>query len=303
MTLQTNFFRPIFLGIMLISILESCFLRSPKNVKIPTNFDWQGHRGCRGLLPENTVAAFVHALDFSEIQTLECDVVLTADRKILISHEPFPNPDICLKPNGDSISKKLAMTFSFFKMNLAEIQQFDCGSIGNPRFPDQKRQKTAKPTLREAAEATRKAHPNRVFFWNIEIKSDSAGYGTFCALPEESVRLVLAEIRALGLENLATIQSFDPEVLRELKKQGTTAKLAFLVENKQSLETNLGKIGFTPNIYSPYHLFLTRRFIKKCHEKGMKVIPWTVNETGRMRALIAIGVDGIITDYPNRIPK
>jgi glycerophosphoryl diester phosphodiesterase len=288
---------------MLISVLESCFLRSPKTVQIPANFDWQGHRGCRGLMPENTVAAFVRALDFPEIRTLECDVVLTADRQILISHEPFPNPDICLKPDGDTIPKKSATDFSFFKMNLAEIQQFDCGSLGNPRFPDQKRMKIFKPTLREAVEATRKAHPNRSFFWNIEIKSDSAEYGHFVAFPEESVRLVLAEIRALDFEKVATIQSFDPAVMRELKKQETTAKLSFLIENIDSLETNLGKIGFTPTIISPYHLLLTRRFVKKCHAKGMKVIPWTVNETARMRALLAIGVDGIITDFPDRIPK
>lgn len=252
-------------------------------------------------MPENTVAAFVHALDFPAVTTLELDVVISKDRQIVVSHEPFFNPEICLKPNGDSLSQKEAMALPFLDLTLAEIQKYDCGSRGNRRFPEQKAQKTHKPTLREVVEAVRKARPEKPVFWNIEIKSAPEGYGKFVPFPEESVRLVLAEIRALGLEKWATVQSFDAKVMQEIHRVGTGARLSFLCENRFSLEKNLENLGFVPEVYSPYHLLVTRGLVDSCHKKNMKIIPWTVNDTARMRALIHAGVDGIITDYPNRI--
>ncbi len=293
--------RLLLLEIMLFSILKSCALPSPARVEIPDKFEWQGHRGCRGLLPENTVAAFVRALEFPAVTTLELDVVITKDRQVLVSHEPFFNPEICLKPNGDTITQKESLALPFLDLTVAEIQKYDCGMRGHRRFPEQKAQKAIKPTLLEVVEAVRKAHPNRTVFWNIEIKSAPEGYGKFVPFPEGSVRLVLAEIRSLGLEKSATIQSFDLAVMQEIHRVGTSARLSFLSENRFSLDKNLTNLGFVPDIYSPYHLLVTRGLVDSCHKKNMKIIPWTVNDTARMRALINIGVDGIITDYPDRI--
>ncbi len=287
---------------MLVPFIQSCLLPRPARVEIPDKFDWQGHRGCRGLMPENTVDAFVRALDFPAVQTLECDVVVTKDRQVLISHDPIFNPEICLKPNGDSLTMDEALKLPLLDLTVAEIQKYDCGLRGNRRFPNQKAQKAHKPTLREAVEAVRKARPGKPIFWNIEIKSDPEGYGKYFLQPEDAVKLVMAEIHSLGLEQRATIQSFDPKVMQELHRFGVKCRLSFLCENRFSLTKNLTNLGFTPEVYSPYHLLVTRGLVDSCHQLGMKIIPWTVNDTSRMRALIAVGVDGIITDYPDRIP-
>ena len=105
MSQQIQFSKPAFLLIMLLTILQSCLLQKPKTVEIPANFDWEGHRGCRGLRPENTIPAFVHALEIAEVTTLEMDVVISKDKQIVVSHEAYFNPEITTKPNGDSLSK------------------------------------------------------------------------------------------------------------------------------------------------------------------------------------------------------
>ncbi len=256
-------------------------------------------------MPENTIPAFETALDFPEIRTLELDVVVSLDRKIVVSHEPWMNPEIMTSPFGLPFTVEDAMVWAFWtKMDLELIQRYDAGKKPHPRFPEQAKIECTKPTLGDAVRAVQfKTAPGRPVFWNIEIKSDPRGYGKFTPQPAEFVQIVMDEVRDLGIENSSTIQSFDPEILRQVRKRGTSAKLALLVENELGLKKNLDGLGFVPQIYSPDHLLVDKKLVKSCHRKGLKIIPWTVNEPQRMRELIALEVDGIITDYPNRIAE
>lgn len=274
-----------------------------KPVEIPVGFDWQGHRGCRGLLPENSIPAFVKALDFPAVSTLELDLAVSKDNQLIVSHEPWFNPGICRRANGDTIAASEVEKWLIYQMTAAEIRSFDCGSFGNPRFPQQQKMSTYKPTLREVVEAVRLQHPQRAagIRWNIEIKSRPEWDGLRHPPIEEFARLVIAELRALGIDQTANVQSFDRRALQAMHRQAPDIQLAYLIENALSFDYNMDQLGFKPAIYSPYYQLVSKKLARKCHRKDMKLIPWTVNDVVSMRTLINMGVDGIITDYPNLI--
>ncbi len=289
------------LGIMLASLpfFIACKVISKAPVTPPTGFDWQGHRGCRGLMPENSIPAFVRALDFPAVVTLELDLAISKDNQLIVSHEPWFNPDICHLPNGDSIPGRHAEKYLIYQTNAADIRGYDCGSWGNARFPQQQKTRTYKPTLREVVEA---AHAKRMNIrWNIEIKSQPEWDGLRHPPVEEFAMRVIAEIRALKIERAVTVQSFDVRALQAMSRQAPDITLALLIENMQGFDANLEKLGFVPTIYSPYYQLVSKKLVRKCHAKNIKLIPWTVNDVASMRGLIRLGVDGIITDYPNLI--
>lgn len=291
-----------FLWLMFASLPFIFFCKTSKSpVTPPVGFDWQGHRGSRGIMPENTVPAFLKALEYPEVTTLELDLAVSKDKQLIVSHEPWFNSAICRQPNGDSIARRDEGKFLIYQMTASEIRSFDCGSWGNPRFPEQQKMKVYKPTLREVVEAVRAKKPD--IRWNIEIKSNPDWDGLRHPPVEEFARLVIAELRALGIEKNAVVQSFDVRALQAVHRQAPEIQLAFLIENLKSFNFNLEKLGFTPAIYSPYYQLVSRKLVRKCRAKNMKLIPWTVNDVSAMRGLIHLGVDGIITDYPNRIQE
>ncbi|MFK7807753.1 MAG: glycerophosphodiester phosphodiesterase family protein [Saprospiraceae bacterium] len=267
--------------------------------------DWQGHRGARGLLPENTIPSFLKALEY-DIQTLELDVAVSKDSKIIVSHEPWFSHHICKKPDGSAVKKSEEKELKIYEMTYEEIKSYDCGSRGNERFEDQKPMKVHKPSFKDMVKAVDeyckkngRALPN----FNGEIKSQPNYYGIFSPSPRVFVKLMLKEINDLSIKDRVNLQSFDFNILREIKEQDAEISMAMLIDNTKSVAANLKDLGFTPPIYSPYYKLLNQRIIKEIHDKGMRVIPWTVNETLKMKQLVEQGVDGIITDYPNRIPK
>lgn len=265
-------------------------------------FDLQGHRGARGLKPENTIPSFIEALN-QGVTTLEMDVVITKDKQVVVSHEPWMAADICLQPDGTEISPKEEKRFNIYEMTYEEVMRFDCGSKGNARFPDQQKMAVHKPLLRDvivAAEDHIKSFTQYEVDYNIEIKSHPAGDKRFHPQPGEFSELVYKVISEhLPLERVV-IQSFDIRVLQFWHKTWPQVRLALLVENQKSPEQNLQELGFTPSVYSPYFKLLTPETIQQLKSAGMRVIPWTVNEKADMQRLRTWGVDGLITDYPDR---
>lgn len=270
-------------------------------VSIP-KFDLQGHRGARGLKPENTIPAFIEALN-QGVTTLEMDVVITKDKQVVISHEPWMAAHICLKPDGSEINPKEERQFNIYEMTYAEVKQFDCGSKGNIHFPEQQKMPAIKPLLRDVIAAVEdhiKSYTRYEVDYNIEIKSLPAGDNRFHPQPKEFSDLVYNVISEyLPLERVV-IQSFDIRVLQYWQKTYPQVRLALLVENHKSPEQNLQELGFTPSVYSPYFKLLTPETIQYLKSSGMRVIPWTVNEKPDMQRLSSWGVDGLITDYPDR---
>jgi len=266
-------------------------------------FDWQGHRGCRGLLPENSIPAFLKALEYP-IKTLELDAVISKDRKVIVSHDPYFSHHISKKPDGTSITEEEEKDFRLYEMTYQEIKTFDCGSRGNERFPEQKPMFVNKPSLEEMVNAVEAyCHHNERAkpFYNIEIKSRPDWYENMVPLPADFVNLLISEITELGIKDRCSIQSFDTAVLIELNKQAPEVDNVFLVENLEGFAANMAKLDFVPDIYSPYYKFIDEALVKEVHAKDMRLIPWTINEDEEMKRLKALGVDGIITDYPNRI--
>ena len=265
--------------------------------------DYQGHRGARGLYPENSITGLVKALDFP-IQTLELDVVISQDSQLILSHEPWFSHVICQHGDGREITEQEAEALKIIDLDYKDIKTFDCGSRGNPRFSEQNKIKTYKPSFMDAisnvelhCRKTNRTPPR----YNLELKSQPEWYGIFTPEPKKFVELALQEIDLLEIEAQITLQSFDPAILNEIHRQAPNISTSFLVENIDGLEANLKKLTFTPDIYSPYFKLLNVGAVDAMHKAGMQVIPWTINDPVIMKKLIEIGVDGIITDYPNLI--
>ena len=262
-----------------------------------------GHRGCRGLMPENTLPAFLKAVDL-EVDHLELDVVISGDGQVVVSHEPWMSHVICRMPNGDSIAEADERALNLYKMTLAEIQRFDCGSKGHPGFPAQEVQRTSKPSLREVVDAVDEhtmmsgvTTPD----YMIEIKSDPALYGSHQPAPAAFVQAVLATLDSLGIADRCTIQSFDPAVLEVMHAERPEITLAFLIENQDGWKANLKRLSFEPDIYCPHFALLDAKDVEKLHERNVDVVVWTVNEPEDIRKVLTLGVDGIISDYPDRV--
>jgi len=265
-------------------------------------FDVQGHRGARGLMPENTIEGFITALD-SGVMTLEMDVVITKDKKVILSHEPWMAAGICLDRQGNAFSEEVERKFNIYQMTYEETQLYDCGSKENDKFPNQKKIVTHKPLLQDVIKEVEhhiKAVSHYEVDYNIEIKSIPSGDNVFHPDIEEYSELVYQVLNEyLPLERVV-IQSFDFRVLKYWHKKYPQVRLAALVENQNSVEANLNEIGFSPSIYSPYYKLLSKDAVTDLHKKKIRVIPWTVNDISAMLSLKGMGVDGFITDYPDR---
>lgn len=266
-------------------------------------FDKQGHRGCRGLMPENTLPAMLKAIDLG-VTTLEMDAVITADERVILSHEPFFNHDITTKADGSFVTAADEKSLNIFKMSFAETQTFDVGLKPHPRFPRQEKTKATKPLLSEVfddVEAYIKLKGVAPVFYNIETKCQPATDNIYHPAPEKFVDLLIEVIRRKKLEDRVIIQSFDYRTLRILHQKYPGIKTAALVEDydKKRVEDQLKELGFVPTIYSPHYSLVTDELIRRCHDQQMRIIPWTVNDLPNISKLKAMGVDGIISDYPD----
>ena len=266
-------------------------------------FDKQGHRGCRGLMPENTIPAMLNAIGMG-VTTLEMDIVFTKDGKAILSHEPFFNHEITTKPDGTFIDEKDEKRFNIYQMNYEEVQRYDVGMKPHPRFPTQQKMKATKPLLAEVFEAVKKDMMTRrrpFPYYNIETKTTPATDDLYHPKPAEFVEGLMKVIKDYQMEENVTIQSFDLRTLQYLHQHYPSIKTAMLVEgfDKRSLGVQLTALGFTPTIYSPAFELVNESLLKKCHQQNIKVIPWTVNDKKEIDRLKSLGVDGIITDYPN----
>jgi glycerophosphoryl diester phosphodiesterase len=276
-------------------------------VGVVNTFDYQGHRGCRGLMPENTVPAFLKAIDL-HVTTLEMDAVITKDAQVILSHEPFFNHEITTKADGSFIDEKDEQTYNIYNMTFAETKQFDVGLKPHPRFPNQQKIAAHKPLLSEvidSAEAKIKATNSPTVYYNIETKSKPVTDNIYHPKPEAFVDLIMAVVIAKHIEERVIIQSFDIRTLQYLHVKYPSIKTALLIEDfdKKQFALQLKDLGFTPSIYSPENSLVTPLLVRQCKKVGIKLIPWTVNDAAKIEALKAMGVDGIISDYPNLFNK
>lgn len=265
--------------------------------------DIQGHRGCRGLLPENTIPAFLEAVRLG-VTTLEMDAIISQDGQVVVSHEPFLSHLICHNAKGEPISEKDEKEYNLYQMSYAEIAQCDCGSKPNPGFPEQENFTVHKPLLSQVIDTVEqfvKQEGLSPIRYNIETKSSEEGDDVFHPKPAKFTQLLLRVIQEKNIQDRTTIQSFDVRTLQEIRKTAPAYPLALLIGNTDSPQENVEKLGFTPEIYSPHFKLADTSLLDYAREVNMQVVPWTVNEPEDIRSMIELGVDGIISDYPNRV--
>ena len=293
-----------------IFILMSCILISCSNKSTPqnattevTNFDKEGHRGCRGLMPENTIPAFEKAISLG-VTTLEMDAMITKDKQVIISHDPFFSHEITTKPDGSYVTESEEKSLKIYGMTYEETQKFDVGLKPHPRFPMQQKLKVHKPKLSDvidSAEAYTKAKNLPPIQYNIETKSTAPTDDINHPKPAEYVELIMSIVKEKQIEQRVIIQSFDMRTLQYLHVKYPSIRTAYLFEppSLSSFSSRLKELGFTPTIYSPDYTTLTPEIMKQCKDLGIQVIPWTVDDLAKMQELKNMGVDGLISDYPD----
>ncbi|TGK06750.1 glycerophosphodiester phosphodiesterase [Leptospira semungkisensis] len=302
-------------SLLLSFLFLSCGGDQIRNQPIDGVLDSQGHRGARGLKPENTWPAFEEALQHG-VTTIELDTVLTKDHKIIIHHDSNTNPAICTKKDGSEISST-----SLYDLTLAELKDLDCGSKKNINFPEQiPVPGTELLTLSEFFDKIktweRTGKRPKLPKFNIETKFPNDADSTISSeIVEAHINLLLKAIEAAGMVDRSTVQSFYLPALSVAKKKNPRIKTAALFSLTYPQGAAM-KLGFgdsrrlevldktkelKADIISPYFLYVTHDFVAKAHSLGIRVIPWTVNDAEEMRRLIRAGVDGIISDYPNRL--
>jgi len=269
-----------------------------------SGFEVQGHRGERGLAPENSISGFLMALD-EGVDVLEMDVVITKDEQVILSHEPWISAEICLDEDGKELpSDALAMVqHNIYQMTLEEVQSFDCGSKPHPCFPTQAKFPVAKPTLSaliDSVKAYCAANERALPGFNIELKHKSMSEDLYHPSAERFAELVLGITVVKGIDEQCTYQSFSLPQLKALH-QVHPKNLVLLNEADTPLYVLCDSLGFIPEVYSPNYNLLTSSDMKFARAQNMRIIPWTVNSVEDMERLYNQGVDGIITDYPNRL--
>ena len=266
-------------------------------------FDKEGHRGCRGLMPENTIPAMLKAVDLG-VTTLEMDISFTKDNEAILSHEPFFNHEITTKQDGSFITEKEEKQYNIYKMTYAEVKRYDVGLKPHPRFPDQQKIAVYKPRLADLIDSVERyitEKKAKKVLYNIETKTMPATDNLFHPAPASFVDMLMAVINEKGIQDRVIIQSFDIRTLQYLHQKYPSIKTSLLSEadNKSSFRKQIKDLGFTPTIYSPAVALVTDALVKDCHSRKMKLVPWTVNDKNEMARLKAMGVDGLISDYPN----
>lgn len=288
-------------------------------------FDLQGHRGARGLAPENTLAGFARALAIG-VTTIEMDVAITADGAVVVSHDPALNPSITRGPDGGFIEAPGPLIRS---LTLDELRRYDVGRIRPGSryaslYPDQVPADGERvPTLAEVIALTRRPGAEGVRF-NIETKVFPE-HPERTVPPQEMAERLAAVLAAEGVEGRAIVQSFDWRTLAWFQANRPGIGLAFLTSAYRGADT-VGPRNGHPSpwlaghdpaavggsiprtvhaaggrIWSPDHRGLTEAEMAEARALGLTVIPWTANDPAVMERLILWGADGLISDYPDRL--
>lgn len=257
-----------------------------------------GHRGARGLFPENTLKGFKELLQLP-VQGFELDIVVTQDKELIVSHNPFAHHDISLTPQGKEIKEEEERSHNFYEMRYEQVRQYDVGTKKYSDFPEQNNCKSEIPLLSQVFELMNE-YVDESFVLFLEVKLDEKYSGKFYPYPEEYAVLLANFLDENDFKGKLVIKSFNPNFLNSFYSiKGLKHDLGLLVENDKSIKENLNNLHFKPAYYNLQYRFLAKGIVDELHQENMKLVTWTVNEKSAFKKSIELGVDGIITDYPN----
>ena len=243
-----------------------------------------GHRGARARLPENTIPGFEYAIA-QGVDALELDLAVTKDDVVVVSHDPTLHPPICTGPEDNAIIRELT---------AAELRQWDCGALPNPRFPMQKPVPgTRMPTLGEVFQLAGRGR----FDYHLEIKSFPQE-PQFAPPPDEFARLVLEQILCHRLAPRVAVLSFDFRVLAAMRELAPQIRLSALTEKDPRDFAAIARDAAGAEIVSLMLRLITRDKVEAAHAAGLQIVAWTANTPSEWDRLIQAGVDAIVTDDP-----
>ena len=270
---------------ILFSILTSSPIMGQSEYKI------FGHRGCRGIYPENTIEGFKKAIEFG-VDGIELDVVVNKNQELVISHESYIDTSYCLTNKIDNES------LNIYKMNISEIQDIDCGSKFVKEFPNQLKVKEKKPTYKEFKKELIDYQGDILF----EIKCDYDLVNEYFPDYEKYAKIIFEEtIFSRHFDNIY-FMSFDYRILNELFKIMPNSKYIYLSSNKE-FEKQMKLLNFEPFGVGIDFNIISQKIIDLVHNKKQVIYGWTINDEENSKSLTSMGLDGVITDYPNIIKK
>ena len=280
----------VFLRFKLYSgILFSILTNSP--IMGQSEYKIFGHRGCRGVYPENTIEGFKKAIEFG-VDGIELDVVVNKNQELVISHESYIDTSYCLTNKIDNES------LNIYKMNISEIQDIDCGSKFIKEFPNQLKIKEKKPTYKEFKKELIDYQGDILF----EIKCDNDLVNEYFPNYEKYAKIIFEETRYSRHFDKIHFMSFDYRILNELFKIMPDSKYIYLSSNKE-FEKEMKLLNFEPFGVGIDFNIISQKTIDLVHEKKQIIYGWTINDEENSKSLTSMGLDGVITDYPNIIKK
>ncbi len=266
--------------------------------------DVQAHRGGAGLMPENTIEAMKHALDMG-VNTLELDLQISQDGQIVVSHDPYFHHRYATRPDGTVITKDDPKEY-IYTMPYSEVVKYDVGNRPSEVWPEKACVATVKPLAEDLIDFvenyTRENGLSPVRY-NIEIKSkkgkgEGTDWPTYDHFATECCKFLLSK----RLGDRLVVQSFDTRALNYVHEKYPELILSYLVDAKApEFEKYMAMLNFTPQWLSPHHSITDETLVKKCHEMGMKIVPWTVDKPEDIKRILDLKVDAIISNYPDRV--
>lgn len=276
------------------------------DVDLKTCLDVQAHRGGAGLMPEDTEPAMKNAIDLG-CNTLELDLQLSSDGQVVVSHDAYFHHRCSTRPDGSEVQKDDPKEY-LYNMPYETIARYDVGMKANEIWPDKALVPAVKPLagdLIDFCESYAIESHKDLPRYNIEIKS-SARKGEGADWPEykEFVDACVPLLESKHLGDRLVVQSFDVRALEYMHEKYPELILSYLTTKKQAdFDEFMSLLTFTPDVLSPEYSVVTEEMVRKCHEKGMKIVPWTCDDEQVMKEMIALGCDAVITNYPDRLLK
>lgn len=271
---------------LLIILLFSTCVSSSDCRFDPAVTEVNGHRGLRGLYPENSIYGFEQTVE-KGLYRLELDIILTADHQWVIYHDPSVNPGLC----------SVEETIPIFDITYDSLSRIGCGTLTSPRFPEQEKRAHGIPRLIDYFQRFRDHPAADSLVHIIEIKSPK----TYTTLDRPDVG-IMAElfqmlVKEQGMEERVVLQSFDPDVLNSFREIDKGIPILYLIEDMESIEQALYLLTHTPEYVGMYHPLYDESVVAKLHSQGIQTVAWTVNDWPTIERLSCLGVEHVMSDY------
>lgn len=270
--------------------------------------DVQAHRGGMGLYPEESLAAMKNAVDLG-VNTLEMDLCITQDNKVILSHDKYFHHRYATDPEGNPVKAEDPKVY-LYQIPYSEVVKWDVGMRENPEWPEKHCIPAVKPVASEVirtVEAYVKEKGLSPVSYNIEIKSEETSSegveGVNWPDYREYADRCVNMLDSLGLGDRLIIQCFDVRTLNYINEKYPGHHLSYLLGAGMQYEKSMAKLNFIPEWFSPEYRFVNAELMEKAHRDGMKVVTWTVDDPAEMRNLLDLKVEAIISNYPDRLLK